>query len=69
LRLKTIWIDLKRKNAFSDSKDVNKNNYEQVELNKEISTLIRRVRWRVDQELTMKHIEPIFKDDYYSYTK
>jgi hypothetical protein len=31
--------------------------------------MIRRLRWRVDQELTSKHIEPIFKESYYSYSK
>ena len=31
--------------------------------------MIRKLRWRTDQELTMKHIEPIFKDQYYTYTK
>jgi len=31
--------------------------------------LLRRVRWRVDQELTRRSIEPIFKENYYSYDK
>ena len=31
--------------------------------------MTRRVRWRVDQELTRKNVEPIFKENYYSYTK
>ena len=31
--------------------------------------MIRALRWRVDQELTSRHIEPIFKEAYYSYTK
>lgn len=68
-RLKKIWIDLKRKNAFAEQKDVQQQNRQQVELNNEIADLIRRIRWRVDQEMTRRHIEPIFKDQYYSYTK
>lgn len=31
--------------------------------------MIRGIRWRVDQELVGRHIEPIFKEGYYSYTK
>ena len=31
--------------------------------------MTRRVRWRIDQELTRKNVEPIFKENYYSYTK
>lgn len=38
-------------------------------MNKEIGKLIRQVRWRVDQELTGRHLEPVFKENYYSYTK
>ena len=26
--------------------------------------MVRRVRWRVDQELTRRSIEPLFKDNY-----
>lgn len=38
-------------------------------MNQEIGELIRKVRWRVDQELTRRHFEPIFKENYYDYTK
>ena len=38
-------------------------------MNKKICEMIRGIRWRVDQELTSKHIEPIFKESYYSYSK
>lgn len=31
--------------------------------------MIRKIRWRVDQELTRRSIEPIFKENYYSYDK
>jgi len=27
------------------------------------------MRWRVDQEMVSRHLEPIFKENYYSYTK
>lgn len=35
-----------------------------METNKKITELVRRVRWRVDQELTRRSIEPLFKDNY-----
>lgn len=38
-------------------------------MNKEIVELIRKVRWRVDQELTRRSIEPIFKENLASYDK
>jgi hypothetical protein len=31
--------------------------------------MLRRLRWRVDQELTRKNVEPLFKENYYTYTK
>ena len=35
-----------------------------MELNTEITELMRRIRWKVDQELTRRNIEPVFKDFY-----
>lgn len=67
-RLKNIWIDLKRKNALGG---VDKPQPEDtLALNQQIATLIRKVRWRTDQELTRRNIEPLFKDNYTDkYTK
>jgi len=31
--------------------------------------LTRRIRWRVDQELTKRSFDPLFKENYYSYDK
>lgn len=66
-RIKKLWIDLKRKNALggSDARSTS----EQVAINKQIVELVRKIRWRVDQELTRRNIEPIFKENYYSYDK
>jgi len=61
-RLKLLWIDLKRKNALGGIDAVSRE--EQTELNTQIVELLRRVRWRTDQELTRRNIEPIFKDFY-----
>lgn len=61
-RLKLLWIDLKRKNALGGIDGVT--SQEQQELNQEIVELVRRVRWRTDQELTRRNIEPVFKDFY-----
>lgn len=30
---------------------------------------MRRVRWRADQELTRRSIQPIFQENYYAYDK
>lgn len=57
-----MWIDLKRKNALGGIDAVS--TQEQLDLNKQIVDLVRRVRWRTDQELTRRNIEPIFKDFY-----
>lgn len=66
-RIKRIWIDLKRKNALGGLDQ--RTSGEQIELNKEITELTRKIRWRVDQELTRRSIEPIFKENYYTYDK
>lgn len=61
-RLRRIWIDLKRKNALGGIDAVTQE--EHLEINKEIVETIRRIRWRTDQELTRRNIDPIFKDNY-----
>lgn len=45
-RLKKVWIDLKKKHALGGI-DV-PTHEENLEVNKKITDLIRRVRWRVD---------------------
>lgn len=62
IRLKQLWIDLKRKNALGGIDAVS--NEEQTKLNTDITDLVRRIRWRTDQELTRRNIEPVFKDNY-----
>ena len=69
LRIKQLWIELKKKRALRPASEQRKATEEQNELNREIVELTRRVRWRVDQELARKNVEPIFKENYYSYTK
>ncbi len=58
---------MKRKNAYGgiEGRTVE----EQTSLTKQIVTLIRQVRWRIDQELTKKNVEPIFKENYRTYDK
>ena len=58
---------MKRKNALGAASATTSADHGQ--LNAEIADLVRRVRWRVDQELTRRSIEPIFKENYYSYDK
>lgn len=68
LRIKKLWIDLKRKNALAhDSPAKRSDDY--MDLNTQIVELIRRLRWRVDQEMTRRSIEPLFKENYYTYDK
>lgn len=46
LRIKKLWLDLKRKNALGGAQA--RTTEQQIEINKEIVELLRRVRWRVD---------------------
>ena len=62
-----IWIDLNKKNALGGQEA--RSTKEQNALNVQITELLRKLRWRVDQELTRRHVEPIFKEGYYSYDK
>lgn len=66
-RLKIIWLDLKRKNALGGLDQ--RTTKEQIKLNQEVAEIIRRVRTRVDQEMVRRSIQPIFTDNYHSYTK
>ena len=68
-RIKKVWIELKKKQALLPPTEFKKATREHQELTKEIVEMTRRVRWRIDQELTRKNVEPIFKENYYSYTK
>lgn len=38
-------------------------------MNKQIVELTRRIRYRVDQELSRRNFNPLFKENYYSYDK
>lgn len=38
-------------------------------MNMEIAGLVRKIRFRVDQELVQRNIDPIFKENYYGYDK
>jgi len=66
-RLKTIWINYKRSSA-QGGLDA-KTSEEQIELNNKIAELVRKIRWRVDQELTKRSIDPLFKENYYSFDR
>jgi hypothetical protein len=67
MRLKEIWIDLKRKNAIGgpDARTTN----EQLELQELIVDKIRDVRWKIDQEMVKNSLDPLFKKAYSRYTK
>jgi hypothetical protein len=61
-RLKELWLDLKRKNVIGgpDARTTN----EQLDLQEKIVDKIRDVRWKIDQELVKKSIDPLFKKAY-----
>ena len=62
-----MWIDLKRKNAIGGGEA--RSSKKQDSLNQEIVELVRRIRYKLDQELSRRNIEPLFKENYYSYDK
>jgi len=62
-----LWIDLKRKNALGGIDQ--RTTAEQIEINRSIAEITRRVRWRVDQELVRRSVQPVFKENLYSYDK
>jgi len=62
MRLKSLWIDLKRKNALGGIDATTAE--DQLKVNQDITELVRKIRWRVDQELTRRNIDPLFKDNY-----
>ena len=66
-RIKKMWIGLKKKNALGG--DDMRSSAEQNKINREITDRLRKLRWRVDQELTVRNIDPVFKENYYSYDK
>ncbi len=66
-RLKKIWLDLKRKNAIGGVEA--RTATEQDELSQKIVELTRKVRFRIDQELVRRNIDPIFKENYRAYDK
>jgi hypothetical protein len=66
-RLRKIWLDLKRKNALGGVEA--RTSEEQDELTQKIVELTRKLRWKVDQELTRRNIEPLFKENYRTYDK
>ena len=67
LRLKKMWIEMRRKNALGGVDAIQP--AEHIEMTKKITELLRGIRWRIDQELTRKNMEPIFKHLYYTYEK
>jgi len=66
-RLKKIWLDLKRKNALGGIEA--RTSEEQEQLSQDIVELTRKVRFRIDQELVRRNIEPLFKENYRAYDK
>lgn len=66
-RLRKIWLDLKRKNALGGIEA--RITEEQDRLSEQIVELARKVRFRIDQELVRRNVEPLFKENYRAYDK
>ena len=66
-RLKTIWLELKRKNAIGGIEQ--RTTDEQDGMSSQIVELTRKVRFRIDQELVRRNVEPLFKENYRAYDK
>jgi len=66
-RIHKEWIQLKRANVLENPDK--RTTEEQVDLQNEIVDKIRDLRWRVDQELVRRKLDPIFKFNYHRYTK
>ncbi len=66
-RLKKIWLDLKRKNAIGGVEA--RTTEEQDEISSQIVELTRKVRFRIDQEMVRRNVEPVFKENYRAYDK
>ena len=57
-RLKKLWIDMKRKNALGGIDAVGVD--EHSKMNEQIVELIRKIRWKTDQELVRRNHRPLF---------
>lgn len=66
-RLMKIWLDLKKKNALGGIEA--RTSDEQDQLSRDIVELTRKIRFRIDQELVRRNIEPLFKENYRAYDK
>ena len=60
--MKRIWIDLHRKNALGGIDAPTSE--EHLELGQQITERLRKVRWKVDQEVTRRNKQPLFKNLY-----
>lgn len=62
-RLKKTWLDLQRRQALGGVDAMQTE--EQLELTEQIVELIRKVRWKVDQELVRHNKKPLFHEFYF----
>ena len=57
-RLKKVWIDMNRSQALGGVDDVS--DEQRGEMNEQIIELMRKLRWKVDQQLVRRNKRPIF---------
>ena len=62
-RLKKVWIDMNRSQALGGVDDVT--DEQRSEMNDQIIELMRKLRWKVDQQLVRRNKRPIFHQNYF----
>lgn len=66
-RVKSIWLQLKRRNALGGLDSVSVHEHDQA--TRKIVRAIRDLRFKVDQKLVQNNVEPVFKENYKTYAK
>lgn len=61
-RLKKVWIDMNRRQALGGVDGIT--NDEHSEMTDEIVEMLRKIRWKVDQELVRRNHRPLFHQNY-----
>ena len=62
-RLKKTWLDMQRRNAIGGVDTLTSEEHQ--EITNAIVKLMRKVRWKVDQELVRRNKRPLFQELYF----
>ena len=61
-RLKKVWIDMNRRQALGGVDGITTD--EHSEMQDEIVEMLRKIRWKVDQEMVRRNHRPLFHQNY-----